>query len=125
MLVLSAFPALVWPVLVLAGVQIVDGVLSVRPAAFVAQCLADVGWPRAYWRALPVLKFAAAAALVAGLWVPYLALLTTAALVAYFVSAIGLHIRAQDYGRNLFVNASGMLVLCVAVFVGEFVRILP
>jgi hypothetical protein len=28
--------------------------------------------------------------------------------------AIAFHIRARDFGRNLFVNATGMLVICVA-----------
>jgi hypothetical protein len=40
--------------------------------------------------------------------------LTSAALLAYFLIAIAMHLRARDLGRNLFVNASGMLVLCVA-----------
>jgi hypothetical protein len=38
----------------------------------------------------------------------------TACLVAYFLFAIGMHVRARDVGRNLFVNATGMLVLCLA-----------
>ena len=51
---------------------------------------------------------------------PYLGLVTTAALRRYFVVAIGMHIRAGDFGRNLFVNAAGMLVLCVATLVWCF-----
>ena len=52
---------------------------------------------------------------MAGLWIPVLGLLTNIALVAYFLLAIGAHVRARDFGRNLFVNATGMLVICVAV----------
>jgi hypothetical protein len=40
---------------------------------------------------------------------------TCAALVAYFVCAVAAHVRARDYGRNLFLNATGMLVVCIAV----------
>ncbi len=29
----------------------------------------------------------------------------------YFVVAITMHVRARDFGRNLFANATGMLVL--------------
>jgi hypothetical protein len=47
--------------------------------------------------------------------VPYLAAVVTAALVAYFLVAIGMHLRARDLGRNLFVNASGMLATCLLV----------
>ena len=40
--------------------------------------------------------------------------LTCAALVACFVPAVAAHVRARDLGRNLFVNATGMLVLSSA-----------
>ena len=69
----------------------------------------------------PVVKFAAAVGLVGGIWVPGLGLLTSAALVLYFVLAVGAHVRASDFGRNLFVNATGMLAVCVAVLVFCFV----
>ena len=66
------------------------------------------------------IKFAAAAGLIAGIWIPYLGIVTTIALVLYFVIAISMHIRARDFGRNLFVNATGMLVLSVATLVISF-----
>ena len=103
-----------WPLAALAAVQLVDAALSRRPVAFVADCLRDVRFPRRFWPLLSPLKLAAAAGLLIGIWVPWLALLTTAALVAYFVIAIAMHVRAHDFGRNLFVNATGMLLLCVA-----------
>lgn len=104
-----------WPLAVLAVIQAGDAVLCLRPVRFVAQCLEDVGFPRRYWRVLTPLKLAAAAGLVLGIWVPPLAVLTAAALVAYFLVAIGMHIRARDLGRNLFLNATGMLAVCAAV----------
>lgn len=63
---------------------------------------------------------AAVAGLIAGLWIPYLAAVTCAALIAYFVIAIGMHVAARDLGRNLFVNATGMLAICIAVPVLAF-----
>ncbi|UYM05180.1 hypothetical protein [Solicola gregarius] len=41
--------------------------------------------------------------------------MTCIALVVYFVIAITMHVRARDFTSRLFVNASGMLVLSLAV----------
>lgn len=109
-----ALPDPVWPVVLLAVVCFGDALLCLKPVAFIAKCFDDVGFPREWWWVMPPIKFAAAAGLVAGIWIPYLGALTCAALVAYFVVAIGMHVRARDFGRNLFVNATGMLLLCVA-----------
>lgn len=109
-----------WPVVVLAVISAVDGALCLKPAAFIGQCLSDVGFPQRFWPVLPAVKFAAAAGLVVGLRVPVLGFLTCAALVLYFIVAIALHVRARDYGRNLFVNATGMLAVCTATLVGCF-----
>lgn len=100
-----------WPLLVLAAISLADAVMCLRPMVFVAECLDAVGFPRRWWPVLPPLKLAAAAGLTAGLWVPYLGLITCAALIAYFLIAITMHIRARDFTSRLFVNASGMLVL--------------
>lgn len=104
-------PSPAWPLLVLAAIHVVDGLLCVRPVRFVRECLEAVRFPRRLWPLLTPLKLAAAAGLVAGLWVPYLGLVTCAALGAYFLIAIAMHIRARDLGSRLFVNATGMLVL--------------
>lgn len=106
-----------WPLAGLAAIQFGDAVMCLKPVGFVRACLIDVGFHRRYWRLLPVLKAAAAAGLIAGIWAEPLAVITAAALVAYFIIAISLHIRARDFGRNLFVNAAGMLVLCTFVLV--------
>lgn len=104
-----------WPLAVLAAIQATDAALCWRPVRFIEQCLEDVRFPRRYWRVLTPLKLAAAAGLVLGIWVPALAVLTAAALVTYFVVAIAMHLRARDIGRNLLVNATGMLAICAAV----------
>ncbi len=106
-----------WPVVVLAVIQLGDAAMCFEPVGFIARCFTDVRLPRALWPVMPWVKVAATVGLVAGLWVPYVGALTSAALVAYFVCAVAAHIRARDFGRNLALNASLSLVLCVAVFV--------
>jgi hypothetical protein len=114
---MTLLPDPVWLVIVLAFISAVDGALCVRPVAFIAQCFEDVGWPRRYWRLMPLIKLAASAGLVAGIWIPGLGLVTAACLVLYFVIAVAMHVRARDFGRNLFLNAAVMLALCVATLV--------
>jgi hypothetical protein len=114
-------PDPVWPVAALAAIQLVDGAMSFRPVPFIAKCFDDVGFPREWWWIFTPIKVAAAVGLVAGIWIPYLGVITTIALVLYFVVAIGFHIRARDFGRNLFVNATGMLVICVATLLWSFI----
>lgn len=77
-----------WPLAALAAIQLVDAALCRRPVRFIADCLDDVGLPRRLWPLLPPLKIAAAGGLLIGIWVPWLALLATAALVLCFVLAI-------------------------------------
>ena len=79
--------------------------MCLKPVDFIASCLTNVRFPRRFWVVLSPLKFAAALGLVAGIWIPYLGLVTSVALVLYFVVAVIMHIRARDLGRDLFVNA--------------------
>jgi len=109
-----------WPVLVLAAICAVDAVMCLRPVRFIAECFEAVRFPRRWWWVMPPIKAAAAAGLVAGVWLPWLGLLTTCCLVLYFVLAIGAHLRARAHGPTLYVNATGMLLLSVAVLVWCF-----
>ena len=118
---MSVIPDPVWPVLALAAIQLGDGIMCIKPVAFVAQCLEDVHFPHRWWPVMPVIKLAAAAGLIAGIWVPGLGVVTGSALILYFLFAVGAHIRARDLSRNLFVNATGMLVLSIAVTLYSFV----
>ena len=102
------------PLASLALVQVVDAALCWKPVAFIRDCLTDVGFPRRFWPVLTPLKLAAAGGLVIGIWIHWLGMLTAIGLVGYFLLAIGAHIRAHDIGRNLLVNATGMLVLCAS-----------
>lgn len=84
--------------------------------------LEDIRFPKHFWWMLTPVKLAAAIGLIVGIWIPALAALTSGALVVYFIVAMGMHIRARDYGRNLFVNATGMLVLCTAALVFTLIQ---
>ncbi|OLT11340.1 hypothetical protein BJF78_27020 [Pseudonocardia sp. CNS-139] len=117
---MTVLPDPVWPVVVLAVISFGDGLMCLRPLPFIAQCFEDVGWPRRLWWLMPPVKFAAALGLVGGIWVPVLGLVTSAALVAYFAIAIAMHVRARDLGRNLFVNATAMFLLCIGTLVYSF-----
>ncbi|MGC4834923.1 DoxX family protein [Micromonospora vinacea] len=103
-----------WPLALLAVIQLCDALLCVKPVAFIRQCLTDVRFAERFWKFLPPLKAAAAAGLVVGIWVSPLAVLVSAALVCYFAVAVSAHVRARDFGRNLFLNATAMLVICSA-----------
>lgn len=108
-------PAVTWPLVALAVIQVADGLMCVKPVRFVAECFEAVNLPRRLWWMIAPVKFAAATGLILGISVPFLAALTCAALVAYFLVAIGMHLGARDLGRNLFVNAIGMLAICMQV----------
>jgi hypothetical protein len=100
-----------WPLFVLAAIQLADAGASWKPLWFVAACLTDVGFPRRFWWVFTPIKLAAAAGLVIGAWIPEIGLPACLGLIVYFLLAIGAHVRARDFGRNLFVNAVGMLLL--------------
>ncbi|MBW0115743.1 DoxX family protein [Pseudonocardia abyssalis] len=106
-----------WPLALLAATQLGDAAMCLKPIDFIRQCLTDVHFPVRFWKVLPPLKAGAATGLVIGIWVPPLAVLVCAALVGYFVLAVVAHLRARDFGRALFLNATGMLVLCSATLV--------
>ena len=58
---------------------------------------------------------------MAGVWVPVLGILTTGCLVFYFLVAMAMHVRMRDLSRNLFLNATGMLIICTATLAVCFV----
>ncbi|WP_081687220.1 DoxX family protein [Glycomyces tenuis] len=118
---MSSLPDPVWPVIVLAIASFFDGLLCIRPVAFIARCLEGVNFPRRWWWVFTPIKLAAAAGLIIGIWLPYLGAVTSAALVLYFVIAITMHLRERDFGRNLFLNATGMLIFSTFTLVYSFI----
>jgi DoxX-like family len=81
---------------------------------FVTECLDDVRLPHRIRPLLPILKLAAAAGLVAGLWIEHLGAITALCVTVYFALAVGAHIRVRDFGRNIF-NATVLLAFSAYV----------
>ncbi|WP_309102131.1 DoxX family protein [Microbacterium sp.] len=108
-------PVVTWPLIALAVIQIIDGLMSVKPVRYVAEGFEAVNLSRRLWWMIAPLKFAAATGLILGTWVPFLAALACAALAASFLVAIGMHLGARDLSRNRFINAIGMFAICAQV----------
>ena len=83
-------------VLALAGFQVADAVACAIPLQYIKRDLDHIGCPEPLQRALPVIKAVSAVGLVGGLKMPRLGTLTCAALMAYFLAAVGFHVRAGD-----------------------------
>ncbi|MGO1562796.1 putative membrane protein [Actinomycetales bacterium JB111] len=111
-----------WAAVSLAIVLIADAAMSVRPAAFIRDCLDGVGFPRDWWWTLIVIKLLAATGLLAGVWLPGMGSAANIGVIAYLLTATAAHIRADFTGREFWVNCLGMLGLSVAVFIVAFVN---
>jgi len=73
--------------------------------------MAAVGVPRSLLPLLGVLKAAGAIGILAGLALPWLGTAAAAGLVAFFLAAIGTHLRARDFMIGV---PAGFLVLSAA-----------
>lgn len=113
-------PELWWPPALLALAVLSDAAMSLRPPAFIRDCLDGVGFPRDWWWTLIVIKTLAAMGLIAGLWIPGVGFAANVGVIGYFVCAGVAHIRAGFLGRAFWLNCLGMLSLSVAVFVLSF-----
>lgn len=109
-----------WPVAALALIVFGDGVMTFRPPKAIAACLDGVGLPRDWWWVLAVVKFLAAAGLVAGFWIPGVGLAATVGIVVYFFAAAWSHLRARYIGRDFWLNCLGLLALSIVVLVVSF-----
>jgi DoxX-like family len=92
----------------LVAVQLADAVFNAIPTQFLRDDLDRLGVPPDLRVVFPVIKTASAAGLLVGLKSPAVGRVTAAALIAYFVAAIGFHARAKD-GPLRFVPAAAML----------------
>jgi hypothetical protein len=109
---MEADPA--WPAIVLAAVTAADGVACLGPVPYIRKALDRIDCPPGVVKALPWIKFASAAGLIAGLWIPGLGFLTAFCMTAYFAIAVGMHVRARDSVQNT-VGAVVMLLFAVMV----------
>lgn len=103
-----------WPQAVLAAVLLGDALLSMRPPAFIRDCLNGVGFPREWWWTLIMIKLLATAGLVAGIWIPGVAFSANLGVIVYFICAVAAHLRAGFLGSAFWLNCLGMLALAVA-----------
>ena len=110
-------PDVWWPAALLAAAILADAVMSLRPPAFIRDCLTGVGFPRAWWWVLVVIKLGAVAGLLVGLGTPGLAVAASAGAVLYFLVAAVAHVRARFLTSAFWVNCLGMLALAVLALV--------
>lgn len=113
-------PDVWWPSAVLALVLLSDAAMSVRPPAFIRDCLDGVRFPREWWWTLIVVKLLAVIGLVAGIWVPGIAVAANIGVIAYFLCAVAAHVRARFFGQAFWLNCLGMLALSVVALVLSF-----
>lgn len=92
-----------------AAFQLGDAVACAIPLEYIRKDLDNIGCPEALQRALPPIKAASAAGLLLGRRWPALGRLTALALVGYFVTAVGFHVRAKDPAWKSLPAASLML----------------
>lgn len=106
-----------WPAAVLAAVLLVDVLLSLRPAAFIARCLTGVNLPREWWWVLIYVKVVAIVGLIAGFWFAGVGIAANVGVIAYFIAASIAHVKARFLGSEFWVNCLGMLTLSTATMV--------
>jgi hypothetical protein len=116
---MTLLPDPIWPVLLLAGLLVLDAAMSIRPPKFIEGCLSGVGLPRDWWWVLIVIKSFAATGLIVGIWVPGIALASTVGVVAYFLCAAVAHVRARFLKQEFWVNCLGFLAIAVLALVFE------
>src|SRR3954451_22432913 len=88
------FIALVVVTVLLAAICLNSAAMKVRQNEQVLAVIhGTVGVPMRYLPALPALEIAGAAGILIGLWLEPLGVLAAAGLVAYFVGAVGGHLR--------------------------------
>jgi hypothetical protein len=110
------FIALVVFTALLAAICLSSAAMKLRQHEQVLAVISGtVGVPQRYLPALAALEIAGAAGILLGLWLEPLGVLSAAGLVAYFLGAVGGHLRVRDT-KNLAMPVPP-LVLAVVVLV--------
>jgi hypothetical protein len=91
--------------------QLGDAVACAIPLDYIRRDLDNIGCPEPVRRALPPIK--GAIGLLVGLRRPRVGRMTAAALAAYFLAAIGFHVRAKDPAVKALPAATLMLTSCL------------
>ena len=113
-------PGMWWPPALLAIALLGDAVMSVRPPAFIRDCLDGVRFPRDWWWVLILVKTLAAVGLIVGIWVPGVGFAANIGVIIYFLAAAAAHVRAGFTGQAFWLNCLGMLAFATAVLVLSF-----
>jgi hypothetical protein len=79
-----------------AAFQVGDAIACAIPLDYIRRDLDNIDCPDSIRRALPPIKAVSAAGLLLGLHSPRIGRITAFSLVAYFLAAIGFHVRAKD-----------------------------
>jgi hypothetical protein len=79
-----------------AAFQLGDAIACAIPLDYIRRDLDNIDCPDSIRRVLPSIKATSAAGLLLGLRSPRIGRLTAFSLVAYFLAAIGFHVRAKD-----------------------------
>ncbi|POX37488.1 hypothetical protein C3486_28240 [Streptomyces sp. Ru73] len=109
-----------WPQALLAGVLVVDALMSVRPPAFIRGCLNGVGFPEDWWWTLVVIKLLAGAGLITGIFVAGIGAAANAGVICYFLAASAAHVRARFLQSEFWLNCLGLLALSTAALVVSY-----
>lgn len=117
---MSAAPDIWWPSVVLAAVLASDAVLSVRPPAFIRNCLNGVKFPQDWWWILVVIKALGAVGLVVGLKHGGIGFAANVAVICYFLCASFAHYRARFLRQEFWLNCLGMLGFALVVLVVSY-----
>lgn len=112
---MTTTPSLWWPSVLLAGALLSDALMSVRPPAFIRDCLNGVKFPPEWWWTLVVIKLLAVTGLVLGLKFAGVGFAANAAVVCYFLCACYAHYRANFLKQEFWLNCLGMLALSIGV----------
>lgn len=118
---MSLIPEPWWPVALLAIVLTGDIAMSILPMKFIRDCLEGVNFPREWWWTLLVIKSLTVVGLVAGIWIPGIALAATIGVIVYFTCASYAHIHERFTGQEFWLNCLGMLALSIIVLGLSFI----
>lgn len=113
-------PEFWWLPLILAGALLVDVALSIRPPAFIRDCLNGVNLPREWWWTLIVIKTLAGAGLIIGIWISGIGFAANVGVIVYFLCAVAAHIKARFLGQAFWINCLGMLALAGVTLVASY-----
>ncbi|CAG7603088.1 DoxX family protein [Leucobacter soli] len=109
-----------WLTMPLTAALLFDAAASLKPPAFIRDCLDGVRFPREWWWVLIVIKTLAATGLIVGLWVPGVGLAANIGVIVYFLCAAASHLRAKFLTQAFWLNCLGMLALSILTLVFSF-----